>query len=112
MLTIKRLDAKGCRGILDGPPLNFGVGGLLLCGGNGVGKSSYVDGLEKVLTGRCSSLDTGDQGLSWGKQGTHLESEHPEITITLTDGNTDTSLSLNSPFPSTEPQYSRLRPGG
>lgn len=95
MITIAKLYPKACRGVLDGPVLRIETGGMLLCGSNGTGKSSYVDALEKVITGVCSSLDTGDQGLSWGKQGTHLRSTSgPEVELTLKDGSKDIVVSL------------------
>lgn len=97
MLRLKNLKAKACRGIIDGPELHFESGGLLLCGSNGMGKSSFIDAIEKVLTGKCSSLDTGDQSISWTKHGTHIESKKPpEIEITLTDGNKNVSVKLDT----------------
>lgn len=93
MLRLKRLAAKGCRGIVDGPVLHFEPAGLLLCGDNGTGKSSFVDAIEKVLTGKCSSLDIGDQGVSWSKHGAHVDStRQPEIELTLSDGGNDITL--------------------
>ena len=88
MIRLQHLRAKATRGIVDGPYLEFGTGGLLLCGDNGTGKSSFIDAIEKVLTGQCSSLDTGDQGLSWSRQGKHIQSRNaPEIEVGVTDGN-------------------------
>ena len=96
MLRLKRLKAKGCRGILHGPDLEFGPDGVLLAGDNGTGKSSYVDALEKVLTGRCGSLDTGDQGLSWAKHGRHIASEAaPEIELLVEQGGKEFSIGLD-----------------
>ncbi|EJG07276.1 SMC domain protein [Methanofollis liminatans DSM 4140] len=95
MLRLKRLKVKNCRGIIDGPDVVFGTGGAVICGDNGTGKSSYIDALEKVLTGKCSSLDIGAQELSWKKQGTHIRSDsNPEIQMILTDGNKDETVSL------------------
>ena len=65
MIRLKTLKAKGCRGILDGPDLEFGRDGVVLVGDNGTGKSSYIDALEKVLTGKCGSLDTGACEAAW-----------------------------------------------
>jgi hypothetical protein len=97
-MRLKKLRAKGCRGILDGPDLQFGKDGVVLVGDNGTGKSSYIDALEKVLTGRCGSLDTGDQGLSWSKQGRHVASKSgPEIELILTDGSKDFSVTQQLP---------------
>jgi DNA repair exonuclease SbcCD ATPase subunit len=90
MLRLKQLKVKNCRGIRDGPDLNFEAGGLLLCGDSGTGKSSYIDAIEKILTGKCSSLESGVQGISWNKHGTHIKCKNdPEIELTITDGNKD-----------------------
>lgn len=98
MLTLKQLKAKACRGIVDGPELYFERDGLFLVGDNGTGKSSYIDAIEKILTRKCSSLDTGDQGLSWDKQGKHISSKSPpEIQLVITDGNKDFSIALDTP---------------
>ena len=97
MLQIKRLSVKNGRGIVNGPDLHFGSGGVLICGDNGTGKSSYVDALEKVLTGRCSSLDIQTQGLSWRQQGNHiLAKTDPEIELEITDGNRTHIVNLKS----------------
>jgi len=87
---------KNCRGIIDGPDLVFGTGGAIICGDNGTGKSSYIDALDKALTGKCNSLDIGAQELSWRKQGAHIHSgSNPEIHLILTDGNKDETVSLS-----------------
>lgn len=97
MLQIKRLSVKNCRGIVNGPDLHFGSGGVLICGDNGTGKSSYVDALEKVLTGSCSSLDIRTQGLSWQQQGGHILAEtDPEIELEVTSGNQTHIVNLKS----------------
>jgi len=63
---------------------------MLLCGDNGTGKSSYIDAIEKILTEKCSSLESGTQTLSWKKHGAHIKCQgDPQIELTLTDGNTD-----------------------
>lgn len=108
MLQIKRLSVKNCRGIVNGPDLHFGSGGVLICGDNGTGKSSYVDALEKALTGSCSSLDIRTQGLSWRQQGRHiLAATEPEIELEITDGNQAYIINLES-LPSSCPHP--LRP--
>ncbi len=97
MIRLHHLRAKDTRGIVDGPYLEFGTGGLLLCGDNGTGKSSFIDAIEKVLTGRSSSLDIGDQGLSWSRQGKHIQSrDAPEIEVGVTDGNKVTTIRLDA----------------
>ena len=97
MLRLKLLKAKACRGIVDGPPVEFGPGGLILCGDNGTGKSSFVDALEKVLADTCGSLDIGAQGVSWAKQGQNVACKKPpEVELVVTDGNRDTTLTLST----------------
>jgi hypothetical protein len=93
MLRIRRVSARGCRGILDGPDLLPDVGGIILVGGNGSGKSSYIDVVEKVLTGRCGSLDTGDQSISWTRHGMHILATNQSISVVVTNGSKDTALS-------------------
>src|SRR5438270_1512563 len=96
MIRLKKLKAKACRGIVDGPDLEFGRDGVVLVGDNGTGKSSYIDALEKLLTGRCGSLDTGDQGLSWSKQGKNVASNSPpEIELVVADGGKTFSILEN-----------------
>lgn len=96
MLRLKQLRVKGVRGIVDGPDLFFETGGLLLCGDNGTGKSSYIDAVEKVFVGRCSSLDIGVRGVSWRKQGAHIDCQDSEVELTLTDGPQDIILTLGT----------------
>ncbi|MDG6250333.1 AAA family ATPase [Methanocalculus sp.] len=97
MQQLKRLSVKNCRGIVNGPDIRFGTGGVLICGDNGTGKSSYVDALEKVLTGNCSSLDIRTQGLSWRLQGGHIFAEAaPEIELEISDGNLIRTITLES----------------
>lgn len=89
-MKLKTVRAKRCRGILDGPDLPLGSGGLLLCGSNGTGKSSFIDALEFALTGKCSSLDTGDRGLSWGTHGTHVAGDgSPEVELIFDMGGSE-----------------------
>jgi len=103
MQKLKRLSVRNCRGIVNGPDIRFGAGGVLLCGDNGTGKSSYIDALEKVLTGKCSSLDFGAQGISWRKQGCHILADcEPEIELEISDGNQIFTINLES-SPSTCP---------
>jgi len=103
MIRLKKLKAKACRGILDGPDVDFGPHGVVLAGDNGTGKSSYIDALEKVLTGRCGSLDTGDQGLSWSKQGKNVASKvPPEIELIVGNGAKDCAITQDGPAPNCE----------
>jgi ABC-type Mn2+/Zn2+ transport system ATPase subunit len=103
MIRLKKLKAKACRGILDGPDLEFGRDGVVLAGDNGTGKSSYIDALEKVMTGRCGSLDTGDQGLSWSKQGKNVASKAPpEIELVVGNGAQDCAITQDGLAPNCE----------
>lgn len=96
MLRLKTLKVRGVRGIVDGPDLYFEKGGLLLCGDNGTGKSSYVDAIEKVLAGSCSSLEGRGRNVSWRRQGAHINCEEPSVELTLTDGTEDFTISLDT----------------
>lgn len=96
MFRIQSINAVGCRGIKNGPKIEIEKGGLLLCGDSGTGKSSFVDVIEKVLTTKCGSLDTGNQGTSWSKQGTHIEVDRPQIELKLSDETEGITLTLET----------------
>jgi hypothetical protein len=77
--------------------LKTGPGGLLLLGDNGVGKTSWVDAIEKPLTGKCSSVETGDQTLSWARHGAHIHSDDPpRVTLIFSDGGSDYEVDLRA----------------
>jgi len=96
MLKLETLKIKGVRGIVDGPILHIKNDGLLLCGENGTGKSSYIDAIEKVLTGKCSPLDDSGQRVSWRKQGGHISGIESEIELTLADEDKSVLVTLNT----------------
>ncbi len=109
MMRLKKLKAKACRGIVDGPDLDFGKDGIILAGDNGTGKSSYIDALEKVLTGRCGSLDTGDQGLSWTKQGKNIACTcPPEIELIVSNGTKDFAITQDGSTSSKDPSITKM----
>jgi recombinational DNA repair ATPase RecF len=109
MIRLKKLRAKACRGIVDGPDLDFGKDGVVLAGDNGTGKSSYIDALEKVLTGRCGSLDTGDQGLSWTKQGKNIASTcAPQIELIVGNSAKDFSITQDGPASNSDPSIKKM----
>jgi recombinational DNA repair ATPase RecF len=109
MIRLKKLKPKACRGIVDGPDLDFGKDGVVLAGDNGTGKSSYIDALEKVLTGRCGSLDTGDQGLSWTKQGKNIASTcPPEIELIVANGAKDFSITQDGAAAIRDPSIRKM----
>ena len=87
MPRIQRLDLQGFRGIRQSVPLLFEAKSILLFGENGTGKSSFVDALEKLLTGRVSTLDGRAHSLSSDRHGPHIRNgEHPPlIAITFND---------------------------
>ena len=62
MPRIRRLEIRGFRGIRQQVPLLLEGKSVLLFGENGTGKSSFVDALEKLFTGRVSTLDGRAQG--------------------------------------------------
>lgn len=98
MPRIVRLDVQGFRGIRQSLPLLFEGKCIMLFGENGTGKSSFVDALEKVLTGRVSTLDGPAQALSSERHGPHIgNGEYPtRISITFDDaGKTVVSLGSN-----------------
>ncbi|MHB8065245.1 MAG: AAA family ATPase [Ruminiclostridium sp.] len=82
---IKRLEVKNLRGIkyidlqLDNKP-------ILLYAENGKGKSSIIDAIEWVLTGKISSL-TGIQGVTFDKHAHHIlsNSSQKQFVIEMDD---------------------------
>jgi hypothetical protein len=109
MLWMKQVKAKGCRGIVDGPTLNLKPGGLLLCGDNGTGKSSFVDAIEKVLAGTCGSIDTGRQTTSWARHGKNIiADEGPAVELIMSDGCKESSLDLATDRDSLPRRYKDL----
>ena len=85
MPRIRRLELRGFRGVRSEVALLFDSKSILLFGENGTGKSSFVDGLEKLLTGRVSTLDGRAQGLSSDRHGPHILNGDPRIAVTFDD---------------------------
>lgn len=104
MLRLKTLKVKGVRGIVDGPDLHIESGGVLLCGDNATGKSSYIDAIEKILTDKCGSLDNSGRNVSWRKQGSHISCVDSEIELTLVDGDKSVTITLNTDTSSLDKQ--------
>lgn len=84
MPRIQRLDLRGFRGVRKDVPLLFEGKSILLFGENGSGKSSFVDALEKLFTGKVSTLDGRAQGLSSDRHGPHIRSEGYPLRIAVT----------------------------
>ena len=86
----------GYRGITREANLPFGGKSIILFGESGTGKSSFVDAIERLFTGKVSILDGRAKGLSSAKHGPSImiPKGGSEIEITFDDGsifNLDTS---------------------
>ena len=105
MPRIQRLELRGFRGVREQVALLFNGKSVLLFGENGTGKSSFVDALEKLLTGTVSTLDGRAQGLSSERHGPHIRNagNPPLIAVAFDDPGT-TSFSLQSD-PATLPTW-------
>jgi recombinational DNA repair ATPase RecF len=68
-----RLEVGGFRGIVDAT-LPFDGRSVVLGGGNGTGKTAFVDALEFLYTGSVSAL-TGTAGLGLRQHGPHIHAE-------------------------------------
>lgn len=99
MPRIRRLDLRGFRGVRKDVALLFEGKSVLLFGENGTGKSSFVDALEKLFTGRVSTLDGRAQGLSSDRHGPHIRSVGipPRIAVTFEDSASSTLTQDSTP---------------
>lgn len=70
MTRLERLHVEAFRGIVDSS-LPFDCGSIVLGGGNGTGKTAFVDAVEFLYTGAVSTLE-GTQGLSLRHHGPHI----------------------------------------
>lgn len=80
MTGLQRLDIHAFRGLTDGA-LPFDGGSIVLGGGNGTGKSAFVDALEFLYTGSVATL-SGTQGLSLRQHGPHIHARLDESYVT------------------------------
>lgn len=94
MPSIKRVTVEGFRGISRRVTLTLDGKCLVLFGENGTGKSSFVDAIERVLTGRVSTLDGRAQALSSTRHGPNIRGPAPQIEIEFDQGFV---LNINSP---------------
>jgi recombinational DNA repair ATPase RecF len=100
MPRLERLDVENFRGVSRPASLIFLAKSLLLFGENGTCKSSFVDALEKLLTGKVSTLDGRASGLSSEKHGPHIHTgseEKSRISIVFGDPSR-TVVGLDGPF--------------
>jgi recombinational DNA repair ATPase RecF len=94
---IDRLDITGFRGVSLKRSLLFDGKSILLFGENGVGKSTFVDALDKILTGEVFSLDHRAQGLSSQRFGPHIKATSTEISLVFNDSNHTTFNTSTAP---------------
>src|SRR5438105_1165851 len=80
MTRLERIDVRAFRGIVDAQ-LPFGGGSVVLGGGNGMGKTAFVDALEFLYTGGVSSL-SGAQGISLKLHGPHIQAGVEDSGVT------------------------------
>lgn len=86
MISIDRSEVEGFRGISRPSVLPLAGKSLLLFGENGTGKSSFIDALEKLFTGRISTLE-GRMGVSGDRHGPNIRSdEPPKIEVRFSEG--------------------------
>lgn len=98
MPQISRLDVRGLRGILSQRSLIFDGKSILLFGENGTGKSSFVDAIEWLFTGRITTLDGRAQELSSQKHGSHIHSSAPPfVSLTFSSPENVTIDSMRTP---------------
>src|SRR3990172_1453792 len=84
MRRIQRLDVRGFRGVHTQTSLLFLGRSVLLFGENGTGKSSFVDAIEKLFTGKVSTLDGRAQGISSDRHGPHIRNGVNTLSIAVT----------------------------
>jgi hypothetical protein len=98
-MRLVKLKASSVRGIPnDWPELPIKEKGLILCGPNGVGKSSILDAIEFGLTGRSSLFSENRQGVSWETASPHVLHGEPKICLFIKDGQ-DTLEINDGPLP-------------
>lgn len=86
MIKIDRIVVEGFRGITRACTLPFDGKSLLLFGENGTGKSSFVDALEILFTGKVSTLE-GRMGVSTERHGPNIRAVGPtEIYVRFSEG--------------------------
>jgi hypothetical protein len=100
MIKINRIYVEGFRGITSACTLSLYGKSLLLFGENGTGKSSFVDALERLFTGKVSTLE-GRMGVSTEHHGPNIRiSGQPKISVDFSDNsefNLETDIKLLPP---------------
>jgi AAA domain len=90
MTRLARLQVEAFRGIMDST-LTFDDGSIVLGGGNGTGKTGFVDAIEFLYTGNVATL-AGAAGLSLRHHGSHIQASIGDARITA--GFDDPNLSM------------------
>lgn len=105
MLKIDRIEIEGFRGITRACTLPLNGKSLLLFGENGTGKSSFVDALERLFTGKVSTLE-GRMGVSTERHGPNIHtSVPPKISVRFSEGSEYTLESNTELLPLTVENY-------
>lgn len=82
MIALESLSVEGFRGIVRSS-LPFEGGSIVLGGGNGTGKTAFVDAIEFLFTGTVGSL-TGTAGLSLRQHGAHVHATPGSSCVSAT----------------------------
>jgi len=105
MLRIDRIEIEGFRGITCACTLPLNGKSLLLFGENGTGKSSFVDALERLFTGKVSTLE-GRMGVSTERHGPNIRiSGSPKISVRFSEDSEFTLESNTELLPLTVKSY-------
>ena len=105
MVKIDQIEVEGFRGITRACTLPLDGKSLLLFGENGTGKSSFVDALERLFTGKISTLE-GRMGVSTERHGPNIRiSGPPKISVRFSEGSECTIESNTEFLPLTVKNY-------
>lgn len=84
MVHLTKLRAQSVRGLpRSWPDLPIAERGIVICGDNGAGKSSFVDALEYALTGRSTLYPANRLGVSWEKGSPHVRDGDPSVWVEI-----------------------------
>ena len=84
MAHLTKMRARSVRGLpRSWPDLSIAERGIVICGDNGVGKSSIVDALEHALTGDSTLYPTKRLGVSWDKGAPDVRDGDPNVWVEL-----------------------------
>jgi len=105
-MKIEKLQASSVRGLpRSWPELQIGDKGIIIRGDNGVGKSSILDALEFILTGKSTLFaDNRSGGVNWESAAPHVNDGQPDIILGVKDSGTSKSISANGSNPALTPE--------